>query len=84
MYYKLNRMTETEAISFATLHLEGEAHDWWYHGLVTLGHSYIISYREFTDRLMERFDRKDLEIHFRDLAQLRQTGTAEAFITKIQ
>jgi hypothetical protein len=37
-YYKLNQMTESEAISFATLHLEGEAHEWWYHGLVTLGH----------------------------------------------
>jgi hypothetical protein len=58
-YYKLNQMTETEAISFATLHLEGEAHEWWYHGLVTLGHSHITSYREFTDRLMDRFDRKD-------------------------
>jgi hypothetical protein len=61
--------------------LEGEAHEWWYHGLVTLGQSRITSYREFTDRLMDRFDRKDPEIHFRDLAQLRQTGTAEAFIT---
>jgi hypothetical protein len=77
-------MTETEAISFATLHLEGEAHEWWYHGLVTLGHSRTTSYREFTDRLMDRFDRKDPEIHFRDLAQLRQTGTAEAFITEFQ
>jgi hypothetical protein len=74
-------MTETEAISFATLHLEGEAHEWWYYGLVTLGHSRITSYREFIDRLMDRFDRKDLEIHLRDLAQLRQTGTTEAFIT---
>jgi hypothetical protein len=64
-------MTEIEAISFVTLHLEGEAHEWWYHGLVTLGHSRITSYREFTDRLMDRFDRKDLEIHFKDLAQLR-------------
>ena len=77
-------MTETEAISFATLHLEGEAHEWWYHGLVTLGYSHITSYREFTDRLMDRFDRKDPEIHFRDLAQLRQTGTAEAFIMEFQ
>jgi hypothetical protein len=24
---------------------------------------------------MDRFDRRDPEIHFRDLAQLRQTGT---------
>jgi hypothetical protein len=77
-------MTEAEAISFATLHLEGEAHEWWYHGLVTLGHDHITSYREFTERLMDRFDRRDPEIHFRDLAQLRQTGTAEAFIAKFQ
>jgi hypothetical protein len=83
-YYKLNQMTEAEAISFATLHLEVEAHEWWYHRLVTLGHDHITSYREFTERLMDRFDRRDLEIHFRDLAQLRQTGTAEAFISEFQ
>jgi hypothetical protein len=61
-------LQKIEAISFTTLHLEGEAHEWWYHGLVRLGHSRITSYRDFTDRLMDRFDRKDLEIHFRDLA----------------
>jgi hypothetical protein len=33
---------------------------------------------------MDRFDRKDPKIHFRDLSQLRQTGIAEAFITKFQ
>jgi hypothetical protein len=77
-------MTETKAISFATLHLDGEAHEWWYHGLVTLGHSRITSYREFIDKLMDRFDRKDPEIHFMDLSQLRQTGTTEAFITEFQ
>jgi hypothetical protein len=75
-------MIETKAINFMALHLEGEAHEWWYHGLVTLGHSRITSYREFIDRLMERFDRKDPEIHFRDLAQLRQTDTTEEFITE--
>ena len=52
-------MIETEAISVVTLDLEGEAHEWWYHGLVTLAHSRITSYREFIDRLMDRFDRKD-------------------------
>jgi hypothetical protein len=77
-------MIEVEAISFATLHLEGEAHEWWYHGLVTLGHNCITSYREFIERLMDRFDRRDTEIHFKDLAQLRQTGTAEAFISEFQ
>jgi hypothetical protein len=49
-----------------------------------LGHSCITPYREFIDRLMDRFDRKDPEIHFRDLAQLRQTGTSEAFIIEFQ
>jgi hypothetical protein len=83
-YYKLNQMTEAEAIRFATLDLEGEAHEWWYHGLVTLGYNHITSYKEFTERLMDRFDRRDPEIHFRDLAQLRQTGTAEAFISEFQ
>jgi hypothetical protein len=52
--------------------------------LVTLGHSCITSYREFTERLMYRFDRRDPEIHFRDLAQLRQTGITEAFISEFQ
>jgi hypothetical protein len=77
-------MTEIEAISFTTLHLEVEAHEWWHHGLVALGHSHITSYKEFTERLVDRFDRRDPEIHLWDLAQLRQTGTTEAFITKFQ
>jgi len=77
-------MTETEAINFATLHLEGEAHELWHHGLVTLGHNQITSYREFKERLMDRFDRRDSEIHFRDLAQLRQTSTTKTFITEFQ
>jgi len=59
---------EIEPISFATLHLEGEAHEWWHHGLVTLGHSRITSYREFIERLIDKFDRRDPKIHFRDLA----------------
>jgi hypothetical protein len=83
-YFKFNPMTESEAISFATLHLEGEAHEWWYHGLMTLGHNHIISYLEFTKRLMERFDRRDPELHFRDLTQLRQTRSVEVFISDFQ
>jgi hypothetical protein len=77
-------MIESKAISFTTLHLDGEAHEWWYHGLVTLGHSRITSYLEFTERLMERFDKRDPELHFKDLMQLRQTGSVETFITEFQ
>jgi hypothetical protein len=71
---------EEKAIKFATFHLYGEAHEWWYHGLVTLGHANITSYLDFTQNSIERFDMKDPELHFRELAQLRQVGTPDAYI----
>jgi hypothetical protein len=83
-YFQLNPMTEAKMIKFSTLHLDGEAHEWWYHELLTLGHSNITSYEDFTQRPMDRFDRKDPEIHFRELAQLRQTSTPEAYVTEFQ
>ena len=49
-------MAETKAIKVATLHLDGEARDWWFHGTVTLGHSTVTTYAKFTQRLTERFD----------------------------
>jgi hypothetical protein len=38
-YLQLNPMREIDAIKFATMYLEGKAHDWWYHGLTTQGHN---------------------------------------------
>jgi hypothetical protein len=81
-YFQLHQMTETDAIKLATLHLDDEAHEWWYHGLVTLGHVRVTSYLNFTQRLIKRFDRKDPELHFRELAQLKQTGSPEAYISE--
>ena len=81
-YFQLNQMIEADTIKLSTLHLDGEAHEWWYHGLVTLGHSSVTSYLDFTQWLVERFDRKDPEIHFRELAQLRQTGSADSYISE--
>ena len=75
---------ETDAIKLATLHLDDEAHKWWYHGLVTLGHNTISSYSDFTQRLMEHFDKRDLEIHFRELAELKQTSNVKTFISELQ
>jgi hypothetical protein len=83
-YLQLNPITEVEAIKYATLHLEGEAHKWWYHGMVTLGHTNITLYVDFTQILIDRVDKKNLEIHFRELAQLRQTCTPEEYITFFQ
>ena len=67
-YLALHPMSEVDAIRFRVLHLDGAAHDWWYHGLVFLQHDQITSYQEFVDRLIERFDRKDPEVYFRELA----------------
>jgi hypothetical protein len=44
----------------------------------------IVSYIEFTQRLIDRFDLGDPKLHFRELTQLRQTGTAEAYIDEFQ
>jgi hypothetical protein len=74
-------MTKVEAINYATLHLEGEAINWWYNGLVTLGHAKITSYVDFTQSLMHRFYQKGPKIPFRELTQLRKIGTPEAYIT---
>jgi len=52
IYFQLNQMSEIEAIKVATLHLDGEAQDWWLHGMVTLGHSTVTTYAEFTRRLI--------------------------------
>ena len=61
-----------EAIKIAALHLEGEAPDCWFHGLSTLVHANLISYTEFTRRLVERFDRRDPEAPFMGLAKLKK------------
>jgi hypothetical protein len=58
-YFQLNPLMEAKVIKFATFHLHGEAHEWWYHGLVTMGYARITSYLDFTQKLMEKFDKKD-------------------------
>ena len=82
VYFQLNQMTEVEAIKIATLHLEGEAHDWWFHGLTTMGHAGVTTYEDFTRRVLERFERRDSEEHFGELTWLKQTGSAKAYISK--
>ena len=48
--------------------------------MVTLGHFIVMTYAEFTRRLMERFDRRDPEQHFVKLTRLKQTGSPETYI----
>lgn len=73
-------MKETYDVQFATLFLEREAHDWWYHGLVMLGHENITYYVDFMQRLIGRFDFKNLE----ELEQLKQTRLHEEFIVEFE
>ena len=71
-----------EAIKIATLHLEGEAHGWWFHELSTLGHTNVTAYSEFTRRLVEIFDRRDLEASFMGLSKLKQSGNPKTYISE--
>ena len=75
-------MAKANTIQFATLHLEGEAHEWRYHGLVNLRHANITSYEYFTQRLIERFDQKNPDIHFKELTLLNKTWSYEEFIAE--
>jgi hypothetical protein len=79
-YLQLNPMEEGKSIKYATLYLMEKAHDRWFHGMTTLGHECITSYHEFTQRLIDRFNREDPECHFKELTQIKKTGSTEAFI----
>lgn len=63
-YLQMNHMPKEEAIKYVAIHLDGSAHGWWHHGMVTLGHSQITSYKEFTKKLIERFDTRDPKLQF--------------------
>ena len=78
----MNNVPEIEAIKIAVLHLEGEAHDWWFHGLSTLGHANVTTYSVFKTRLVERFDRRDPEAAFMGLANLKQSGNPKTYISE--
>ena len=75
VYFQLYPMVEEYALKMAILHIEGEPSDWWFHGIRTLVHDHIISYEGFSNALMEIFERKDPELFFKELAQLKQVGT---------
>ena len=57
-------------------------HEWWHHGTIMLGHDQVNTYAEFTERLIDRFDGKALELNSKELTQLRQIGLVDQFITK--
>ena len=84
VYFQLNPMVEEDALKMTILHFEGESSDWWFHGIITLGHYHILSYEGFSNTLMEIFDRKYLELPFKELTQLKQVGTPEAYMLEFE
>lgn len=83
-YFTLCPIAKEDAIQFATIYLEEAAYDWWHHGLTTQGHEEIITFDEFSQRVLDRFEKKDEEEYFRELATLQQTTTVEAYIEEFQ
>ena len=79
LYFQLNPIVEVDALKMAILHLEGEASDWWLHGIRTLGHYHIFSYEGFSNTLMEIFERKDPELPFKE-----QVGTPEGYMLQFE
>ena len=61
-YLQLNPMPKEEAIKYAAIHLDGPAHEWWHHVMVTLGHTQITSYEEFAKKLIKSFDTRNPEL----------------------
>ena len=70
-YFHLNLMMERDSNRMATLHLEVDANDWWFHGLRTLGHDTVTTYEYSTRIMVNRFDIRYLDMSFKDYAQLK-------------
>ncbi|XP_057871152.1 uncharacterized protein LOC131077629 isoform X1 [Cryptomeria japonica] len=83
-YLSLSPMTEDEAIKFAILHFNGIAHEWWQHELIVQGHPSMVTYADFAQRLIDRFDSNDPELRFKELAQLKQRGSIEEYVAEFQ
>jgi hypothetical protein len=83
-YRHLNPIEEEKAIKFAKLHLSGKVHDWWFHGMTTLGQEHITSYKDFTKRLIDIFHREDPKLYFKELTQVKHIGSTKAFIEEFQ
>lgn len=77
-------MVEEDAIHFVSLYFEGDALEWWRHGLTSQNYSNITSFDEFARRLVKRFDRKKEDDCFRDLTSLRQSEAVDEYVAEFQ
>ena len=77
-------MVEEDALKMDIFHLEGDANEWWFHGLKNLGHDQVKTYGEFIDRVLDRFEQKDPKLSFKELAQLKQVETPTDYMMEFQ
>ena len=49
-----------------------------------MGHDQVKTYGEFVDRVLERFEKKYIELSFKELAQLKQVGTPIEYMLEFQ
>lgn len=84
-YFTLSpNLVEEDAIHFASLHFEGDALEWWRHGVISQNYFNITFFDEFARRLVKRFDRKKEDDYFQDLTSLRQLGVVDEYVVEFQ
>ena len=57
-FFLLHPVIEKEAIEIAALHLQGEAHNWWFNHL---DHASVTAYADFIQRLIKNFEKNKSE-----------------------
>lgn len=77
-------MAEEDAISFATLHLQGIFYDWWHHGLTTQVLDHVLTFEEFSQIILYHFERKDEDEYLRELVAIKQHDIVEAYVAECQ
>lgn len=60
--------------------LDGMAYDWWHHGLITQRHALVSTFDQFFQKVLTRFDKKDVEEYFKELDTLKQTSYLNEYI----
>ena len=77
-------MAERDDIKLEALHIYGEAINWWFPAMNTLVHDQVVTYEECTLILAKRFDGRDTDISFHELAHIRQVGTPESYTKEFE
>lgn len=83
-YISLHPMNEEEGINTETMYLYGITYDWWHNGVTTLGHREIKTFKDFSQRLLDVFEHKNIKEYFKELAMLQHTTTMGAYIKEFQ